>query len=53
VVLTTAFTAPGGVTAAQSFPGVTIRQGNTDYASPVHMANKSRDDDLSLTVEKR
>jgi iron complex outermembrane receptor protein len=41
------------VMAAQSFPGVTIRQGNTDYASPVHMANKSRDDDLSLTVEKR
>ena len=45
--------APGGITQAQSFPGVNIRYGNTDYASPVRMSNKVRDEDVSLTVEKR
>ena len=45
--------APGGVAQAESFPGIRIRYGNTQYASPVKMSNKVRDNDLSLTIEKR
>jgi iron complex outermembrane receptor protein len=45
--------APNGITQAQAFPGINIRYGNLDYASPVHMFSKSHDDDVSLTIEKR
>jgi iron complex outermembrane receptor protein len=45
--------APGGVSQAQSFPGIDIHYGNTQYASPVRMYNNVKDEDFSLTVEKR
>lgn len=45
--------APNGVSQAQAFPGINIRYGNTDYASPVRMYNNVKDNDVSLTVEKR
>lgn len=45
--------APGGITQAQSFPGIDIKYGNTKYASPVAMSSKVRDNDVALTLEKR
>lgn len=45
--------APGGVSQATAFPGINIKYGNMDYASPVHMFNKVNDQDASLTIEKR
>ncbi|HSW04359.1 TonB-dependent receptor [Aquabacterium sp.] len=45
--------APAGISQAAAFPGISIRYGNTDYASPVRMRNQVRDNDVSLTVEKR
>lgn len=45
--------APGGVSQADSFPGVNIRYGNTEYASPVPMSSKVKDNDVSLIIDKR
>jgi len=45
--------APGGVSQAQSFPGVNIHDGNTDYNSPVDMTSNVRDQDVTLNIEKR
>ncbi|MDT7837000.1 TonB-dependent receptor [Aquabacterium sp. OR-4] len=47
------FNAGHGVTQATALPGITPQYGNTDYASPVQMRSKTRDRDLSLTIDKR
>lgn len=42
-----------GVDQATALPGIDVRYGNTEYASPVHMRSKTRDQDISLNIEKR
>jgi len=42
-----------GITQDKALPGVNVRYGNTDYASPVHMTSNTRDQDVSLNIEKR
>ncbi len=42
-----------GIAQSVALPGITPRNGNTDYASPVPMSAKTHDQDLSLTIDKR
>jgi len=42
-----------GIPQSQALPGIAVRYGNTDYASPVHMDSKIDDRDVSLNIEKR
>lgn len=42
-----------GIAQSVALPGINVRYGNMDYASPVHMVSKVRDSDVSLNIEKR
>lgn len=45
--------AGNGVSQSVALPGIKVKYGNLDYASPVHMQSKTHDRDLSLNIEKR
>ena len=44
---------PAGISQAVALPGIDVRHGNIDYASPVPMASSSTDSDFSANVEHR
>ncbi len=47
------FNAGHGVPQSTALPGITVKYGNMDYASPVQMRSRTRDEDISLNIEKR
>lgn len=42
-----------GLPQSQVLPGIDVRYGNTDYASPVHMDSRIDDRDVSLNIDRR
>ena len=44
---------PAGISQQVALPGLDVRYGNTDYASPVAMSAKAGDQDFGLSIEKR
>ncbi len=44
---------PAGISQQVALPGVDVRYGNTDYASPVAMSAKANDQDFVVNIEKR